>query len=95
MFRLTAPSDIGPASGHPVLPKFFRRATDYLKDLAKGYVGDLPEWIAAHATGTHSEDDLVEMPHLSGRVPLSSLLQQRNDKVAFLPDLIDVVFVEQ
>jgi hypothetical protein len=35
------------------------------------------------------------MPHLSGRVRLSTLLQQRNDEVAFLPDLMDVVFVEQ
>lgn len=95
LFRLTSPADIGPASGHPILPKLFRRSTDYLKDVAKGFVGTLPQWIQAHATGTQTEDDLVEVPTLKGRVRLSSLLQARNDEVAFLPDLMEVVFVEQ
>jgi endonuclease YncB( thermonuclease family) len=94
LFKLETAGDIGPTSHHPILPKLFRRATDYLKDVAKGFSGNLSDWINAHESGSRSEDDKVEILGL-GRVPLSSLVEQRNDKVAFLPDLMDVVFVEK
>jgi endonuclease YncB( thermonuclease family) len=95
LFRLDSQADIDAQSHQPILPKLFRRATDYLKDVAKGYVGNLSDWIKDHEAGSRSEDDKVEVSGVAGRVPLSSLLDQRNEKVAFLPDLMDVVFVEK
>lgn len=96
LFKLTSRKDIDENSGHPILPKLFRRATDYLKDVSAGtFSGNLKDWIIAHESGSRSENDLVEVAGLSGRVPLSSLLEQRNDQVAFLPNLLDVVFVEK
>lgn len=94
LFRLTSQTDIDENSHQPILPKLFRRATDYLKDVGRGYLGNLADWIKDHASGTRSEDDKVEVQGL-GRLPLSSLLDQQNNRVAFLPDLLDVTFVEK
>jgi hypothetical protein len=96
LFKLESQKDIDEKSGNPILPKLFRRSTDFLRDVASGaFSGNLTDWIKAHEAGSRSENDLVEVAGLSGRVPLSSLLEQRNDRVAFLPDLLDVVFVEK
>lgn len=96
LFRLRSQEDIGPDGGQPILPKLFRRATDYLKDVTSGtFSGNLSDWINAHEAGSRSEDDLVEIDGMAGRLPLSALLEQRNDSVAFLPDLMNVTFVEK
>src|SRR5438105_4670404 len=72
-----------------------RRATDFLKDVAsKGFAGNLPDWLVANNTGTRHEDDMVVLPH-GVEVPLSTLLEQRNNWLAFTPDLLEIAFVEK
>jgi len=93
-FRLVSQADIDENSGNVILPKLFRRATDYLKDVGQGFLGTLGDWIAANGVGNRSENDRVEIPHV-GRVALSTLVEERNDKTAFLPDLMEIVFVEK
>jgi endonuclease YncB( thermonuclease family) len=93
-FELIDQDSIGPG-GQLILPKLFRRATDYLKDVAEGFRGNLADWLVANAsTPSRTENDLVVV---GGRieVPLSTLLLQRNAKVRFQPDVLDVVFVEK
>jgi hypothetical protein len=94
LFQLVDQTSIDP-NGQLILPKLFRRATDYLKDVARhGFSGNLADWLVAHSSGTRNENDLVLLP---GRVevPLSALLDQRNSSIAFTPDLLDIEFVEK
>ncbi len=93
LFQLVDQSSIGP-EGQLILPKLFRRATDYLKDVAKGFTGNLTDWLLAHSTGSRPEDDVVLLPH-GVEAPLSTLLEQRNNWIAFTPDLLDISFVEK
>jgi endonuclease YncB( thermonuclease family) len=93
LFQLVDHSSIGP-EGQLILPKLFRRATDYLKDAAKGFTGNLPDWLIANNTGTRHEDDMVVLPH-GVEAPLSTLLEQRNNWLAFTPDLLSIAFVEK
>jgi hypothetical protein len=94
-FKLVDQSSIGPA-GQLILPKLFRRATDYLKDVAAGRsTGNLADWLEANAhTPTRRENDIVVLPGGS-EMPLSALLEQHNDTVVFRPDLIEIKFVEK
>ena len=93
-FELTDQASIGPG-GQLILPKLFRRATDYLKDVAGGFRGNLADWLIANSnTPSRSENDLVVV-HDDIEVPLSTLLLQRNDRVRFQADLLDIVFVEK
>jgi hypothetical protein len=93
LFQLVDQSSIGP-EGQLILPKLFRRATDYLKDAATGFRGNLSDWLRANNTGTRQEDDLVLLPG-GVEVPLSTLVEQRNNWIAFTPDLLDIAFVEK
>ena len=93
LFQLVDQDSIGP-HGQLILPKLFRRATDYLKDVATGFHGNLADWLKANAAGTRQENDMVVLPG-GVEVALSSLLDQRNSYVAFGPDLLDIVFVEK
>jgi hypothetical protein len=93
LFHLVNQDSIGP-QGQLILPKLFRRATDYLKDVAKGFSGNLADWLKANNTGSRAEDDTVILPGGS-EVPMSSLLEQRNSAVSFTPDLLDIVFLEK
>ena len=94
LFQLVDQRSIGP-EGQLILPKLFRRATDFLKDVAtKGFAGNLPDWLVANNTGTRHEDDMVVLPH-GVEVPLSTLLEQRNNWLAFTPDLLEIAFVEK
>ncbi|HEX6469448.1 MAG TPA: thermonuclease family protein [Streptosporangiaceae bacterium] len=96
-FRLIDQSSIGP-DGQLILPKLFRRATDYLKDVGAGkFTGNLADWLDANAhTPTRQEDDIVVLSSCGGvEVPLSVLVEQHNDTVAFRPDLLDIKFVEK
>jgi hypothetical protein len=93
LFRLHDQASIGP-HGALIMPKLFRRSTDYLKDVAAGFRGNLPEWLRANNTGSRHEDDLVVLPG-GVEVPLSALLEQRNASIAFTPDLLDIMFVEK
>jgi endonuclease YncB( thermonuclease family) len=95
MFRLADQASISPPNGALILPKLFRRCTDYLKDRRDGFRGTLPDWLVeVSASGTRPENDQVLV---GGRaeVPLSTLVRQLNDRISFTPDLLDIVFVEK
>ena len=92
LFRLASQDDIGPR-GALILPKLFRRATDYLKDVDAGaFTGNLSDWIRAHTGGSRSENDRVQVGNW-GEFYLADLLDQQNNDVAFFPDVMDIVFV--
>jgi endonuclease YncB( thermonuclease family) len=93
-FVLEDQSSIDP-SGALILPKLFRRATDFLKDVAKGaFDGNLDEWLIWKSRGSRSENDKVVLPNRT-QVPLSALIDQRNRTVFFQADILDIVFVEK
>ncbi|HEX8935778.1 MAG TPA: thermonuclease family protein [Pseudonocardiaceae bacterium] len=85
---------IGP-DGQLILPKLFRRCTDYLKAVDKGFIGNLGDWLlASSATPTRDENDRVLLRDAT-EVHLSDLVQQRNQHIAFQADLLDLTFVEK
>lgn len=91
---LTDQASIGPG-GQLILPKLFRRCTDYLKAVSKGFTGNLGDWlIASSTTPTRDENDRVLL-HDTTEVHLSDLIQQRNQHIAFQADLLDITFVEK
>jgi endonuclease YncB( thermonuclease family) len=95
MFRLADQASISPPNGALILPKLFRRCTDYLKDRADGFRGTLPDWlVSVSASGSRPEDDHVLVGG-QAEVPLSTLVKQLNDRIGFTPDLLDIVFVEK
>jgi endonuclease YncB( thermonuclease family) len=94
-FRLADQSSIGPESGALILPKLFRRCSDYLKALAGGFMGTIDDWlVGVSATGRRPEDDKLLV---CGRteVTLSAVVQQLNQRVRFTADPLDIVFVEK
>jgi hypothetical protein len=93
-FVLDDQTSIGP-HGVLILPKLFRRCTDYLKARDKGFSGELADWIRANGSGSRSENDQVVLPDGHSRARLADLLSQTNDKVHFPPSLLDIVFVEK
>ncbi|HYZ36510.1 MAG TPA: thermonuclease family protein [Pseudonocardiaceae bacterium] len=93
-FVLIDQKSIGP-DGQLILPKLFRRCTDYLKAVAKGFAGNLGDWlIASSATPTRDENDRVLLRDTT-EVHLSDLIQQRNEHIAVQADLLDLTFVEK
>ena len=92
-FVLEDQESIGP-NGELILPKLFRRCTDYLKDVAKGFQGNLSDWLIWVSKGSRNENDMVVI-NKSFEVKLSELIDQRNNKIAFKPDLLDIMFVEK
>lgn len=94
LFVLESQDDIGP-DGQLILPKLFRRATDYLKDVTKGdFRGNLKDWLVWKSEGSRNENDLVILNNRV-EVPLSDLVQQRNRSVVFQADLLNITFVEK
>src|SRR5207248_11136581 len=57
-FRLVNQDSIGP-EGTMILPKLFRRCTDYLKAVDQGFVGELSEWMIANQGAPRRENDRV------------------------------------
>jgi len=93
-FQLADQDSISPPDGALLLPKLFRRCTDYLKAVAGGFQGTLPDWlVAASATGRRPENDLVLVG--GTEVALSTVVQQLNQRIRFTADLLDIVFVEK
>jgi endonuclease YncB( thermonuclease family) len=92
-FRLVDQDSIGP-QGTMILPKLFRRCTDYLKAVNTGFVGELSDWMVANQGPPRRENDRVV---LAGGVEVrfSELISQRNATIVFQPDLLDIVFVEK
>lgn len=92
-FRLLDQDSIGP-QGATILPKLFRRCSDYLKAVSLGFVGELSEWMIANQGGPRRENDRVVLPG-AVEVRFSDLISQRNATIVFQPDLLDIVFVEK
>jgi hypothetical protein len=92
-FTLDDQASIGP-DGQLILPKLFRRCTDYLAAVTGGFVGNLADWLRATSGGSRDENDRLV---LGGRTELrlADLLVQRNNRIAFQADLLDVVFIEK
>jgi len=95
LFKLRDQDSIGP-EGSLIMPKLFRRCTDFLKVADKAQVGfDLADWLLDNP----SEDDklFVETQHGSHRltVPLHAVIEQHNGKLSFQLDVLDVVFIEK
>jgi len=91
---LTEQDDVGP-KGQLILPKLFRRCTDYLTDVGRGFDGNLIDWLLdVSLSPSRDENDRVVVGNRI-EVPLSSLLVQRNNRIAFQPDVLDIVFVEK
>ena len=93
-FAMEDQASIGP-KGQLILPRLFRRATDYLEAVAGGCRGNLADWLVAASTSpSRGEDDRVMV---CGRTELrlSDLLVQANGTVRFQADPRDVVFLER
>jgi len=76
------------------LPKLFRRCTDYLKAVDRGFEGNLSDWLIAHTEGSRLENDQLLLPG-NVEVRLSDVMQQRNNQIIFQPDVLDIVFIEK
>jgi endonuclease YncB( thermonuclease family) len=92
-FVLDDQSSLDP-TGQLILPKLFRRCTDYLKDVARGYQGNLSDWLIWISKGSRNENDLVVINDTI-ELPLSDLLEQRNRHIVFKADLLTITFVEK
>ena len=93
-FTLENQDSIGP-DGQLILPKLFRRCTDYLKDVDKGgFQGNLADWLIWVSKGSRNENDHVIIKG-DIEVRLSDLIDQRNNKIVFKADLLDIMFVEK
>jgi endonuclease YncB( thermonuclease family) len=90
-FELVDQDSIGP-DGQLVLPKLFRRCSDYLRTRTPDET--LRDWLRTHGPPDRPEDDRVIV---GGReqTRLSALVEQRGTSIAFLADLLDIVFVEK
>lgn len=90
-FTLRRQADIGP-EGQLVLPKLYRRCTDYLETRTRGQT--LPDWLRTTGDADRPEDDRVIV---GGRIRtrLSELVEQRNATIAFSADPLDLVFIEK
>jgi len=94
-FVLKNQASVSAPDGELILPKLFRRCTDYLRDVTKGFRGNLADWIqTVSATGSRNENDGVVVFD-AFTVHLTDLLEQRNNRIAFLVDTLDVTFVEK
>lgn len=83
-FTLTKQADVGP-DGQLVLPKLFRRATDFLRADAGG---TLLEWLRDQG----ADDDPVEVA--GRRTTLSAVITEDGDRVSLTAAIPDLVFVE-
>lgn len=84
-------ASIGP-DGQLVLPKLFRRCSDYLRTRTPEET--LPDWLRTHGPPERPEDDRVIV---GGDVQtrLSELVRQNETSIEFPVDLLDIVFVEK
>lgn len=81
--------------GNLILPKLFRRCTDYLKSVAQGFDGEFADWLRARSDGSRVENDQVLLEGIKGSVPLSSLISQRNRRISLEADLLSMTFLEK
>ena len=91
-FRLDDQRSISPG-GSLILPKLFRRCTDYLRDVAKGFDGNLTDWMKAKDTGSRSENDKVVVNGIE--LKFTDLITQNNRTISLQADILDMIFVEK
>lgn len=92
-FELTGSDPLGPA-GQLVMPKLFRRCTDYLAACDRGFRGTLADWLlASRSSRQRDEDDRVLVADRY-ETRLSELLLLRHRQVALQADPLDLAFVE-
>lgn len=91
-FELIDQESIGP-EGQLILPKLYRRCTDYLETRSSARE-TLPQWLRATGDDARPEDDRVLV---AGGIQtrLSELVEQRNRSIAFSADPLDLVFIEK
>lgn len=92
-FELVDRDSVVAPKGKLILPKLFRRSIDYLKAVDKGFVGNLKDWLL-DTRGSRNENDRVLIRD-AVEVKLSDLLEQRNRRVVFQEDLLNITFVEK
>jgi endonuclease YncB( thermonuclease family) len=87
-FVLGSQDSIGP-DGSLILPKLFRRCTDYLR--SRNARETLPEWMARMGA---QQDDLVSV---AGAAPVrfATLISQAGDRISLDADPLDLVFSEK
>ncbi len=89
-FTLAGPDDLAPA-GQLVLPKLFRRATQYLESRRRGET--LPRWLRRRERAGDPVNDLAVLAG-EGERALDELLDQDGDEVRFAADPLDLTFLE-
>lgn len=93
-FTLRDKKSITPPNGQLILPKLFRRSIDYLKAVDEGFRGNLKDWLISISEGSRNENDRVVIRD-SVEVQLSDLIKQRNSRIVFQEDLLNITFVEK
>ncbi len=93
-FRLVNQASIGP-NGELILPKLFRRCTDYLRAQHAGFTGTLAQWLVS----TMQPNDVGENDMLwvgAKRHSLSELVVQPSaHTIGLNVDILDLVFIEK
>jgi endonuclease YncB( thermonuclease family) len=88
-FVLRSQTSIGPR-GSLILPKLFRRCSDYLRSRTSGET--LPQWLVRMGD---NEDDQVLVARAATPVRLSTLVTQAGERVALEADPLDLVFKDK
>jgi endonuclease YncB( thermonuclease family) len=94
LFTLETYDSIGP-EGNLILPKLFRRCTDFLKAKEQGFIGELSDWLRANSDGARMENDQLLIEGINGPVPLSSVIAQCNNRISLEADLLTITFLEK
>lgn len=94
-FVLVDKKSIVAPDGQVILPKLFRRSIDYLKAVEGGFRGNIKDWlISSSQEASRNENDRVVIRD-SVEVRLSDLIEQRNSRIVFQEDLLNITFVEK
>lgn len=93
-FELVDKNSIIAPDGQVILPKLFRRCIDYLKAVEGGFRGNLKDWLISTSVGSRNENDRVVIGD-GVEVQLSDLIEQRNSRVVFQEDLLNITFFEK
>jgi endonuclease YncB( thermonuclease family) len=93
-FTLVDRESIVAPEGQVILPKLFRRSIDYLKAVDGGFRGNLQDWLIEISQGSRKENDRVLIRD-AVEVKLSDLIEQRNSRVVFKEDILNITFVEK
>ncbi len=93
-FRLDGQAVLGP-DGQPILPKLFRRCTDYLTSVAQDFRGNRQDWLIAVSRRRSCDENDRVIVQEAVEVRLSDLIEQRNRWISFSADPLDLTFVEK